>query len=151
MSQSAEAFLASHELLTLATASSSGEPHAAPVFYATDGTTVYFSLNASSQSYKNIQENGRASVAVGDAPDAGQDWKAAKGIQITGDVTDIEGDEEREAGEKVAARYSYLDDVFSGGDFFRLDPDEVHYVDNSGDGDEAFEALGVEWKRSTVD
>lgn len=151
MSQSAEAFLASHELLTLATASSSGEPHAAPVFYATDGTTVYFSLNANSQSYKNIKENGRASVAVGDAPDAGEDWKAAKGIQITGDVTDIEGDEEREAGQKVAARYSYLDDVFSGGDFFRLDPTEVHYVDNSTDGDEAFEALGVQWKRSTVD
>lgn len=151
MSQSAEDFLAAHELLTLATASSSGEPHAAPVFYATDGTTVYFSLNANSQSYKNIKENGRASVAVGDAPDAGEDWKAAKGIQITGDVTDIEGDEEREAGQKVAARYSYLDDVFSGGDFFRLDPTEVHYVDNSTDGDEAFEALGVQWKRSTVD
>ena len=79
-----------------ATASSSGEPHAAPVFYATEGTTVFFSLNASSQSYKNIKENGRASVAVGDAPDDGQDWTAAKGIQITGSVTDIDGDEERD-------------------------------------------------------
>ena len=57
----------------------------------------------------------------------------------------------RRSGQKVAARYSYLDDVFSGGDFFRLDPTEVHYVDNSTDGDEAFEALGVEWKRSSVD
>lgn len=151
MSQSAEEFLASHELLTLATASSTGEPHAAPVFYATDGLSVFFSLNANSQSYKNIKANGRASVAVGDAPDPGQDWTAAKGLQITGTVTDIDGDEEREAGEKVAARYSFLDDVFSGGDFFRLDAEDVKYVDNSSDGDEAFEALGVEWKRSTVD
>ena len=52
---------------------------------------------------------------------------------------------------EVAARYSYLDDVFSGGDFFRLDATEVHYVDNSSDGDEAFEALGVAWQRQTVE
>ncbi len=151
MPHSAENFLASHELLTLATSSSTGEPHACSVFYATEGTTVYFSVSPDSQSHKNLQANPRASVAVGDAPDEGQDWKAAKGIQITGDVTDIHGDEEREAGAKVAARYSYLDDVFSGGDFFRLDATEVHYVDNSSDGDEAFEALGVAWQRQTVE
>ncbi len=150
MSPAAAEFLASHELLTLATSSSSGEPHACSIFYVTDGTTVFFSVNPNSQSHKNLKENPRASIAVGDAPDEGEDWHAAKGIQITGDVVDIEGDEEREAGAKVAARYSYLDDVFSGGDFFRLDPTEIHYVDNSESGDEAFEALGVEWQRQTV-
>ena len=151
MNQSAEAFLASHELLTLATSSTSGEPHACSVFYATDGTTVFFSVAPNSQSHKNLKENPRASIAVGDAPDEGEDWKAAKGIQITGDVTDIEGDEEAAAGAKVAARYSYLDDVFSGGDFFKLEATEVHYVDNSEAGDEHFDALGVSWQRQTVE
>jgi uncharacterized protein YhbP (UPF0306 family) len=121
------------------------------VFYATDGTTIFFSVAPNSQSHKNLKENPRASIAVGDAPDEGEDWKAAKGIQVTGDVTDIEGDEEAAAGAKVAARYSYLDDVFSGGDFFKLEPTEVHYVDNSEDGDEHFDALGVSWQRQTVE
>jgi uncharacterized protein YhbP (UPF0306 family) len=151
MSMSAEEFLASQELLTLATASSSGVPHAAPIFFATEGTKIFFSLNHNSQSYKNIMENGRAAIAEGDAPDEGEDWTAAKGIQMVGTVVDVEDEEERQAGQLVAARYSYLDDVFSGGDFFRFDPSEVHYVDNSREGDDAFEALGVEWQRTTVE
>jgi uncharacterized protein YhbP (UPF0306 family) len=150
MGQSAEAFLADHELLTLATSSKSGEPHACSVFYATDGTTVYFSVAPGSQSHQNLSENARGSIAVGDAPDEGQDASAARGIQITGDVVDVHGDEEKQAGAKVAARYPYLGDVFSGGDFFRLDPTEIHYVHNDEDGDESFSALGVEWKRETV-
>ena len=150
MPQSAESFLAQHELLTLATSSKSGEPHAASVFYATDGTTIFFSVPPGSVSHRNLKENPRASVAVGDAPDEGEDASAARGIQITGDVSDIDGDEEKAAGAKVSARYPYLGDVFSGGDFFRLDPTEVHYVHNDEDGDESFEALGVTWKRETV-
>ena len=150
MPHSAQEFLAAHELLTLATASSSGEPHACSIFYISDGTTVFFSVAPNSQSHKNLKENPRASIAVGDAPDEGQDASAARGIQITGNVVDIDGDEERDTGAKVAARYSYLDDVFSGGDFFRLDATEVHYVHNDEAGDEAFEALGVQWLRETI-
>ena len=150
MGMSAEEFLASHELITLATASSGGEPHACDLFYVSEGTTVFFSVNPGSQTAKNLKENPRAAVSVGDAPDEGQDWTAARGIQISGTVIDIEGEEEQEAGKKVAARYPYLDDVFSGGDFWLLDPTEVHYVHNDEEGDESIEALGVEWKRSKV-
>ena len=150
MGQSAEEFLASHELITLATASKSGEPHACDLFYVSDGTTVFFSVNPGSQTAKNLKENPRGSVSVGDAPDEGQDWTAARGIQITGNAFDIEGDEEQEIGKRVAARYPYLDDVFAGGDFWRLDPTEVHYVHNDEEGDETIQALGVEWKREKV-
>ena len=41
-------YLGSHSLLTLATASKNGIPHAAPVIYVNEGTTVYFSVAPSS-------------------------------------------------------------------------------------------------------
>ena len=150
MAQSAEEFLASHELITLASATKSGEPHACDLLYVSEGTTVFFALNPGSQTARNLKENPRASVSVGDAPDEGEDWTAARGIQVTGDVVDIEGDEERDCGQKFLARYPYLDDVFAGGDFWRLDATEVHYVHNDEEGDESIQALGVEWKREKV-
>src|SRR4051812_38021678 len=112
MAQSAEEFLASHELITLASASTSGEPHACDLLYVSDGTTIFFALNAGSQTAKNLTENPRASVSVGDAPDEGEDWTAARGIQLTGDVVDIVDEEERLCGEKFVERYPYLSDVF---------------------------------------
>ena len=50
-------YLGSHSLLMLATASKNGIPHAAPVIYVNDGTTVYFSVAPSSTSASNLAEN----------------------------------------------------------------------------------------------
>ena len=36
-------YLLEHELLFLATASKSGNPHVAPMFYAVEGSKIYFS------------------------------------------------------------------------------------------------------------
>ena len=74
---------------------------------------------------------------MGDAPTTAVDWTAAKGIQITGSVTDIEGDEERDAGQKVAARYPTSTTSSAAATSSASTPTEVHHVDNSTDGDEA--------------
>ena len=49
MPESAFEYLSSHSLLFLATASSDGNVHVAPMFYATEGRGVFFSAPASSE------------------------------------------------------------------------------------------------------
>ena len=150
MPQSAYEYLASHELLTVATASADGVPHASPVFYVSDGPVVWFSTADNTQTGQNLAANPYASIAVADAPDPGEDWSHARGLQIWGPVTRLDGDETAAAQAKFAASYSHLGDKALDSPFYRLDPSEVHYVHNDQAGDEDFEALGVHWVRETV-
>lgn len=148
MAQSAHEYLASHELLTVATATKDGVPHATPVFYVSEGSTVWFSCSDETQTGKNLSENAYASVAVADAPDEGEDWSHARGIQVWGPVEKLAGDDAGVAA-KFKERYPHLDEP-TGAPFYKLTPDEVHYIHNDEDGDEDFEALGVHWVRETI-
>ena len=93
MPQSAYEYLASHELLTVATASADGVPHASPVFYVSDGPVVWFSTADNTQTGQNLAANPYASIAVADAPDPGEDWSHARGLQIWGPVTRLDGEQ----------------------------------------------------------
>jgi uncharacterized protein YhbP (UPF0306 family) len=142
-------FLAGHELLTLCTASSDGVPHAAPVFFALDGRNVVFTTSPSTHTGKNVMSNPLAGVACGDAPDPGQTWSDAKGIQIHGKVVALEGDAAEAAAGLLRSRYSHLDDRIMQSHFFRLEPTSIDYIRNKPDGDEEFELLGVDWTRES--
>lgn len=150
MAESAYEFLGSHELLTLATASNDGKPHATPIFYVSDQATVHFSLAEGSTSARNVADNPRASIGIGDAPDPGQTWDDAKGVQIDGTVVKLQGDEAKAAADKFRSRYPHLGDAVSAGPFYRLDPQDVRYVHNDVPTDEDFEALGAHWYREKV-
>ncbi len=140
-------FLGSHELIVIATASNDGVAHAAPSFYAIEGRTIYFSTSPKTHTGKNIAANGNAAVAAGDAPDPGQTWSDAKGIQITGKVRELTGDQATAAATKLRANYSHLGDSILQSHFFALEPTSVDYIRNAPDGDEEFEPLGVDWTR----
>jgi uncharacterized protein YhbP (UPF0306 family) len=142
-------FLGSHELLVIATASADGVPHAAPSFYALDGRSILFTTSPSTHTGGNIAATGKAAVAAGDAPDPGQTWDDAKGIQIVGTVTQLSGDAAAAAADKLRANYSHLGDSILQSHFYRLDPTSVSFIHNAPDGDEEFEPLGVNWKRDT--
>lgn len=150
MPESAYEYLASHELLTIATASGAGVPHAAPVFYVSDGPVVMFSTSDGSQTGQNLAENPYASVAVADAPDEGEGWSHARGLQIWGPVTRLTGEDAAAAEAAFRHAYPHLQDEVMSSPFFRLEPDEVHYIHNDEPGDENFQALGVKWRRETV-
>ena len=150
MSESAYEFLASHELLTLATASSSGVPHAAAVFYVSEGSTVFFSVPPESETGQNLAANAKASVAVADVPDPGEDWSAARGIQVSGAVSQLDGDEADSISTRFGERYPHLGAIVTHSPFFRLDPEVVEYVHNDEPGDDALEALGVSWRREHI-
>lgn len=141
-------YLAEHNLLALGTASKGGIPHVTPCFYANDGTTFYFSTATDSTTAQNLAENPVAALAVADDP--GSDWSAARGAQIAGGVTRLDGADAAAAARLFAERYPFLGAGPEGSPFYRLDPHEVRFLDNSSAGDEEQETLGVRWNRSVV-
>ena len=146
MPQSAFEYLSQHVLLSLATASSDGRPHAAPIFYVSDNQKIYFSMAPEAESTRNIEANPVASISVADVP---QDWGRARGLQITGSVAKTSGDDQQRAAELFKQKFNFLENIDQYS-FFCLTPDEIHYVHNDEDADEDIEALGIHWLRETV-
>ena len=142
-------FLNSNELITLCTASKDGVPHAAPTFFALDGRNVLFTTSDRTHTGQNVISNPVAGVACGDAPDPGQTWNDARGIQIHGRVVSLEGADATAAAGALRARYSHLGEGIMQSHFFRLEPTSIDYIRNAPDGDEEFELLGVDWHRET--
>ena len=147
--ESAYEFLGSHELLVICTASKEGVPHAAPSFYALDGRDILITISDKSRTGSNLIANPVAAVGAGDAPDPGQSWSDAKGIQITAKATTLEGADAEAAKDKIKAAYSHLGDSVLQALCFRLTATSVDYIRNAPDGDEEFEPLGVDWTRET--
>ena len=147
MPESAFEYLNSHSLLFLATASG-GSVHVAPMFYATEGKSIFFSAPDQSQTAANLKSNSAAAVAVADNP---KDWGSARGLQIEGTVTELEGDDEAKAGALFQAKFPHLGDDALHSHYWRLDPSDVRYVHNDEKGQETYETLGQTWSRDKVD
>jgi len=148
MPESAFEYLNSHSLLFLATASSTGNVHVAPMFYATDGKAIFFSAPDGSETATNLRQNPTAAVAVADPV---TDWSTARGLQIEGRVTELDGDEEARAGELFKAKFAHLGDAAMHSHYWRLDGEDIRYVHNDEGGNETFESLGQTWSRDKVD
>lgn len=148
MPESAFEYLNSHSLLFLATASASGAVHVAPMFYATEGKSIFFSAPEGSATAANLKANPRAAVAVADPPG---DWGQARGLQIDGAVTELDGDAEAAAGALFQVKFPHLGDDASHSHYWRLDAEDIRYVHNDESGSEQFETLGQTWTREKVD
>ena len=148
MPESAFDYLSSHTLLFLATASSDGNVHVAPMFYVSDGKCIYFSAPDHSETAKNLKQNPTAAVAVAEPP---SDWDKARGIQIEGSVDELHDDDEAAAGKLFQAKFPHLGDDALHTHYWRLNADEIRYVHNDEKGDEQFSSLGQTWTREKVD
>lgn len=148
MPESAFEYLNSHSLLFLATASSAGDVHVAPMFYATEGKSIFFSAPDGSQTAANLKANPKAAVAVADPP---AEWGTARGLQIEGTVTELGGDDETKAGELFKAKFSHLGENALHSHYWKLDAADIRYVHNDEAGQESFETLGQTWTRDKVD
>ncbi|MDO8496785.1 MAG: pyridoxamine 5'-phosphate oxidase family protein [bacterium] len=63
-------FLREHKTAVVATASRSGEPEAATLFYAIDGDLTFnFITDSKGRKFKNLRENPHAAIVVGIGPD----------------------------------------------------------------------------------
>jgi uncharacterized protein YhbP (UPF0306 family) len=147
MPESAFEYLTSHSLLFLATASSDGNVHVAPMFYATDGRGVFFSAPDESETARNLKENPTAAFAVADPP---ADWGQARGLQVEGPVTELEGDAEAKAGALFQAKFPHLGDDALHTHYWRLEAEDIRYVHNDEGGNESYESLGQTWTREKV-
>src|SRR3712207_4005642 len=145
--RSAFEYLATHEILTLATASGAGAPNAAAMYYASEGSSLYFSAFPESTTGKNLAENPKAAASV---YEPGTDPSSARGVQLRGTVTELDGDEETRAADLFAAKYPQLGDGVRHTHYWRFDPTDIKYTHNDEDGDGRGESLGITWKSETV-
>jgi nitroimidazol reductase NimA-like FMN-containing flavoprotein (pyridoxamine 5'-phosphate oxidase superfamily) len=144
--EAAMEYLNEHDLCYLATASRSGNPHVSPMFYACEGTKIYFSAPPGSETDRWLKENPIGELVVSEMP---ADWSQAKGVQIEGPVTELDGDEETHAGELFKARYPFLGDGAMHTHYWRLDAEEIVYLHtDSASADETSTSLGQTWAKS---
>jgi uncharacterized protein len=96
------AYIEGHITMTLATARD-GEPHAATVFYASDGFDLYFVSDTGTIHSEDLLANKRVSVTISQDY---HDWQEIQGIQLRGRA-ELLGDTTR-ASEVYSARFPFV-------------------------------------------
>lgn len=92
-------FLSTQHSGTLATASRSGDPHAAVVYFSLDDELcLLFATKTETQKYKNIEENKQVAFAV-------YDEESQTTIQITGSVEIIKDEDQHQ--KVIANMFTY--------------------------------------------
>jgi uncharacterized protein YhbP (UPF0306 family) len=130
-------YLAAHHVMTLATQGAEG-PWAAAVFYASDGCSLIFLSSPNTRHCRNLVLNARCAATI---QEDYSDWAEIKGIQLEGRVTELQGNEERNAqtlyGEKfpIASPLANVPPAIVKAlarvRWFRLVPERFHFIDNS--------------------
>jgi len=131
MREKALAYLAAHNVMTLATKS----VWAAAVFYAHDGFTLYFVSSPNSRHAQDLGEDPRVAAAIHEDY---HDWRAIQGIQLSGTAERLEGAERDAALACYRDKFGFLAtaaapilDALGKAACYRLTPAEMHFVDNS--------------------
>jgi uncharacterized protein YhbP (UPF0306 family) len=96
--------------MTLATVSSNGQPHAAPVYFAAGGNLhLYFFSDPGSQHGQDIKGRPEAFCAI--YPEC-HDWRDIRGLQLRGRVRRVEpGPEWAAAWELYAAKFPFVSEL----------------------------------------
>ena len=131
------AYLAAHNVATLATAGPDG-PWASAVFFAADGADLIFLSSPKSRHGRNLAADPRCAATV---QSDYQNWTEIKGVQLEGRVTPLSGADE------VCARLIYqekfpfvkpvcgiaapLAKALAGISWYRLHVERMLFLDNS--------------------
>jgi uncharacterized protein YhbP (UPF0306 family) len=132
------AFLDIHHVMSLATLGPDG-PHAASLFYAREGLSLFWLSDPSSRHSRHIAAHPIVAGTI--APDYG-DFPEIKGLQLTGSAREIvHPSDELRARELLGARYPFLRDVstapkalrdaYERARLYRFDPVQIVLIDNS--------------------
>ena len=139
-------FLAEQKTLTLATSGADG-PWAATLTYVNDGSELYVWTRPSSNTAKHIDENPTAAFTIDHYSD---DWRQTKGIQGRGKCSVVTGEDIAKAADLFGQKYPALrPGSTSAVVFYRIDPDDLEYIDNSGDVGEG-DDFGAEYRRQSA-
>jgi uncharacterized protein YhbP (UPF0306 family) len=133
--EQALAYLAGHNVMTLATTGPEG-PWAAAVFYASEGFALYFLSSPASRHGRNLAA--RPAVAAAIQEDY-RDWLRIKGIQLEGEAHVLEGEPRERAAALYAAKFPVVGPdapaeiarALSRVQWYRLAPARLLFIDNS--------------------
>jgi uncharacterized protein YhbP (UPF0306 family) len=147
VSDAARSFLQEQTVLTLATASSTGIPHATDLFYVTDDLDVFFWLRPDTVTARHIDENPHVAFSIRDAIG---DPNEVRGLQGAGECRVLLVPEAIEqVSKRFADKYPQLGTRQSGSlSFFRLAPTQLSFIDNRQATSPA--ALGMDFHRDIV-
>jgi uncharacterized protein len=129
-------FLDAHHVMSLATCGPRGS-HAANVFYARDGLSLFWVSDWQSTHSRNIAINPRVSATI--APDY-SDFDEVCGVQIFGEAHHLSDNAERDAARAIlATRYPTLrrlsdrpmiEQAYASAEAYRLVPNRIIMIDN---------------------
>lgn len=143
-------FLRDQKVVTIATASPTGAPHAGIVLYVNDGVALYFSTRPATATAQHIAQNPFVSFAIHRYDD---DWSKMKGIQGAGECSVLLSPEE--IGRVISlfrGKFSFLSDLRAANlSFFRISATSLQYIDNErGKREKSGQAFGIDYQRTTV-
>ncbi len=131
------AYLAEHNVMTLATLGTDG-PWASAVFYAVDGGALVFLSSPATRHARNLEHDSRCAAAIQDDT---ADWKAVKGIQFEGRVVRLAGDEATAAHRCYAKKFPIVSplaivppaivEALAKICWYRLTPSRLYFIDNA--------------------
>ncbi|MCL4244432.1 MAG: pyridoxamine 5'-phosphate oxidase family protein [Candidatus Dadabacteria bacterium] len=128
-------FLRGHNTMSLAT-SRNNDPCAAALFYASDGLTLYFISDTSSEHSHNISLNPRVAATINADY---SDWKDIRGLRITGRACMVREEEAGTARDVFESKYPFLTGLLESGElrrglggfaFFKINPETIRLIDN---------------------
>lgn len=132
-------YMESHNTMTLASCREN-VPWAATVFYASDGTNLYFFSEPKTRHCQNLMANPKVAVTI---QEDYADWSKIKGIQLEGEVVEVDSTiEKAKAMAAYTRKYPSIIKIFtnpaSGAlykaflkvKFYRVCPQRVYYIDN---------------------
>lgn len=132
--QNALAYLAAHQVVTLATHGPEGL-WAAAVFYASDGFDLCFLSAGHTRHARNIAASPAVAATI---QEDYRDWPSIQGIQLSGAARQLTGDEREAAIALYRAKYPFIAQpipalvtALTRVNWYRLTPDELYFVDNT--------------------
>jgi uncharacterized protein len=139
-------FLAEQKTLTLATGGQGG-PWAATLTYVNDGAELFVWTKPSSTTAGRIDEDPTVAFTIDHYSD---DWRQTKGIQGRGKCSVVEGEDIAKAADLFGQKYPSLrPGSTSAVVFYRIDPDDLEYIDNSGGVEEEGD-FGADYRRQSA-
>jgi uncharacterized protein len=141
-------YISGESAMTLATASSDGDPHAATYLYVNDGAELFIWLKPSSRTAQNVKGNPRVGFAIDEYAD---DWRQTKGVQGSGSCEPVTGEGIAAAAMKFGEKFP---DLTPGGStanisFYRVRPHVLEFIDNTGT-EKSSEEFGFDYSSDQV-
>ncbi|MCM2251181.1 MAG: pyridoxamine 5'-phosphate oxidase family protein [Ramlibacter sp.] len=128
-------FLARHHVMTLATQGEAG-PWAAALFYVRDGDGLVFLSSPGSRHCRDLALRPRCAATIQSQPD---DWRGIQGIQLEGQVSELQGAERARAERLYGERFSFVRPAGAPAAilaalarvrWYRLDIARLYFIDN---------------------